>query len=141
MFALRRKLLISVHTSFDMNLMKDSRSFINRGQAETVCLYISDVMVPQKRHWMGSFCCGTKVHSLATMRAEWKDDLLWLIVHIFDIFYSWMYKSESCEIGIIIHPFGPRGFIVDSDFLLDDRFPCAFCWENRSCKITEQILF
>ena len=40
MFALRRKLLISVHTSFDMNLMKDSRSFINRGQAETVfCIY------------------------------------------------------------------------------------------------------
>ena len=88
MFALRRKLLISVHTSFDMNLMKDSRSFINRGQAETVCLYISDAMVPQKRHWMGSFCCGTKVHSLATMRAEWKDDLLWLIVHIFDIFIA-----------------------------------------------------
>ena len=88
MFALRRKLLISVHTSFDMNLMKDSRSFINRGQAETVCLYILDVMVSQKRHWMGSFCCGTKVHSLATMRAEWKDDLLWLIAHIFDIFIA-----------------------------------------------------
>ena len=25
------------------------------------------------------------MHSLATMRAEWKDDLSWLIVHIFDI--------------------------------------------------------
>ena len=88
MFALRRKLPISVHTSFDMNLMKDSRLFVNRGQAETVCLYISDVIVPQKKHWMGSFCCGTKVHSLATMRAEWKDGLLWLIEHIFDIFIS-----------------------------------------------------
>ena len=49
---------------------------------------------------MGSFCCGTKVHSLATMRAELKDDLLWLIVHIFDIFIAGcislnLAKSES----------------------------------------------
>ena len=88
MFALRRKLPTSVHTLFDMNLMKNSRSFVNRGQADSVCLYISDVVVPQKRHWMGSFCCGTKVHSLAIMRAKWKDDLLWLIVCIFDIFVA-----------------------------------------------------
>ena len=81
--ALRRILPISVQISFDMNFMKDSCSFINRGQADT-----SDVVVPQKRHCMGSFCCGTKVHSLATMRAEWKHDLLWPIVHIFDIFIA-----------------------------------------------------
>ena len=43
MFALRRKLPIAVHTSFDISLMKDSRSFVNRGQADTVRLYISDV--------------------------------------------------------------------------------------------------
>ena len=27
---------MSVHTSFDMNLMKDSRSFVNLGQADTL---------------------------------------------------------------------------------------------------------
>ena len=70
MFARLRKLPISVHTLFDMNLMKNSRSFVNREQADTVYLYISDVVVPHKRHWMSSFCCGIKVHSLATMRAE-----------------------------------------------------------------------
>ena len=43
MFALRRKLPIAVHTSFDISLMKDPRSFVNRGQADTVRLYISDV--------------------------------------------------------------------------------------------------
>ena len=70
MFELRRKLPISVHTLLDMNLMKNSRSFVNREHADTVYLYISDVVVPQKGHWMSSFCCATKVHSLAIMRAE-----------------------------------------------------------------------
>ena len=37
---------------------------------------------------MGSFCCGTKMHNLATMRAELKNDLLWLVVYIFDIFIA-----------------------------------------------------
>ena len=54
-----------------------------------VCLHIlSDSVVPQKRHWNESFCCGINVHSLASMRADWKDDLLWIIVHIFDIFIA-----------------------------------------------------
>ena len=103
MFALRRKLPIAVHTSFDISLMKDSRSFVNRGKADTVRLYISDVLVPQKGHCMGSFCCGTKVHSLATMRAEWKDNLLSLIVHIFDICTSLNLAKSASLSTLSVH--------------------------------------